>query len=262
MQQSSLPWRNRRFSDSEDELDVATSSEGCAGVVRTITPPSRLRTRPITMTERVRESARATDEKDQLENLAQIASKSPQRAASPAAAASEAPAPISTVTGKPSRKNPLASNQPPVASAYGESVPGRGAGKVPVMVPISQSFGRERERVREEASRSPSPDPLVFHKRDQGGTGEKTSDSSGINDLPPGPILCLPNAEVNGLLIKWEPQARAVQYELRYRFRRLDTIYWGSWITLSDEIDSTRCLVPARKDAVYCFQVTSNTSSN
>jgi hypothetical protein len=214
------------------------------------------------MTERVRESARATHEKDQLENLAQIASKSPQRAASPAAAAAEAPAPISTVTGKTSRQNPLASNQPPVASAYGEPAPGGGAGKVPVMVPISQSFGRERERVREEASRSPSPDPLLFHKRDQGGTGEKTSDSSGVIDLPLGPILCLPNAEVNGLLIKWEPQARAVQYELRYRFRRLDTMYWGSWITLSDEIDSTRCLVPARKDAVYCFQVTSHTSSN
>ena len=80
------------------------------------------------------------------------------------------------------------------------------------------------------------------------------------DDVPESPMLCLPNSEVKGLLIKWNPQPRAIAYELRYRFRRLDNLFWGAWISMSNAIEATKILLPARKDAVYCFQVRAKTA--
>ena len=102
----------------------------------------------------------------------------------------------------------------------------------------------------------PTPPPAVDVPTNNGIIEEI---SEGIDDHW-APALCLPNAEVRGLLIKWQPQPRALRYELRYRFRSLDKLHWGNWVSLSDQLESTRTLVPARSDAVYCFQVRAMTA--
>lgn len=128
-----------------------------------------------------------------------------------------------------------------------------------------RSLGRTREKERE-ASRerqddsTPDNQPPSLLAQPAQSFDQDVGDGRATDDAPAAPTLCLPNSEVKGLLIKWQPQPRAVNYELRYRFRRLDNLYWGSWITMSNSISSTRTLVPARKDAVYCFQARAQTA--
>ena len=128
-----------------------------------------------------------------------------------------------------------------------------------------RSLGRTREKERE-ASRerqddsTPDNQPPSLLAQPAQSFDQEVGDGRATDYAPAAPTLCLPNSEVKGLLIKWQPQPRAVNYELRYRFRRLDNLYWGSWITMSNSISSTRTLVPARKDAVYCFQARAQTA--
>lgn len=196
------PWQNRRFSDSEDDVE-STTSPSSTGAVRTITPPSRGRSRPRSNLHVSEETGGDLERRD-MERLFEA-----------------------TKAGK--------------------------------------SLGRTREREREasrERHRDISPDaqPPSLLAQPALRKDHDMNDGQEVDDLPAAPALCLPNSEGKALLIKWQPQPRAISYELRYRFRRLDNLYWGSWVTMSDSIGSTRTLVPARKDAVYCFQVRAQTA--
>ena len=124
-----------------------------------------------------------------------------------------------------------------------------------------KSLGREREREREasrERQRDISPDTLLAQPSVRNDVGMANAPAPEASLAPP--TLYLPNSDAKALLIKWAPQPRAVNYELQYKFRRLDNMFWGAWVTMSNSIASTRTLVPARKDAVYCFKVRAQTA--
>ena len=129
--------------------------------------------------------------------------------------------------------------------------------EVPTIQPVHAWPPSPTEPVEKERDNSPVTPASIYKAAGYTTVEEKMGRK---DDVPESPMLCLPNSEVKGLLIKWNPQPRAIAYELRYRFRRLDNLFWGAWISMSNAIEATKILLPARKDAVYCFQVRAKTA--
>ena len=142
-------------------------------MVRTITPPSGLRSRPSILTDKAAERDIDAFGKQPREH-SKVGERNPASAHTtreqPAAAPAHAPA---------------------AAPAHA--------------ITAALSLGREAERERDHLQpreRNSSLDTLL--------TAQPTT-TRAEEEAPPPPVLSLPNAEVKGLLIKWRPESRAIQ---------------------------------------------------